>query len=175
METVKSQYSIGDWVVHQMYGVGQIKKIKSRSILGKKVKCFEVMTKDSTYWFPTDQKKNPRIRPVSSKDMIEKVIKALRRKSNKLDVDRKLLKKEIAKVQSEGDLVSISKIIRDLSAHQVVRKLNQYEETALNKFKTRLSREWAAITKSDTQKIEQQMAQYIKESKHKINIEVEKT
>jgi RNA polymerase-interacting CarD/CdnL/TRCF family regulator len=164
-------YSIGDWIVHKHYGVGQIKRAEARPINGESTKCFKVKTKDSTFWFPATEDENPRIRPVSSEDIIAKVIKALRRKSSQLDADKKHWKQQIKMVKSEGDLISMSKLIRDLSAQQVIRKLNQSEENALNKFKTRLIREWAAITKTEAQKIEPELNDYIQESKNKISVD----
>jgi RNA polymerase-interacting CarD/CdnL/TRCF family regulator len=170
MDTASS-YSIGDWIVHKYYGVGQIKKTEPRQIHGESIKCFRVKTKDSTFWFPATKDENPRIRPVSSKEIIKQVIKNLRRKSSRIEADKKHWKEQIAQTKSDGDLISMSKLIRDLSAQQVVRKLNQSEDTALNTFKTRLLREWAAITKKDVRRIEPEFNNYIQESKNKIIID----
>ena len=135
------------------------------------MKCFRVKTKDSTFWFPTNEKENPRIRPVSTKGIIEKVIQTLRRKSTYLDTDRNFWKEQIKIAQSEGDLVLVSKVIRDLSAQKVIRKLNVTEEKALDSFKERLVREWAAILDADIGRIRPEMNAYIQESKNKIKID----
>ena len=77
-------YTIDDWVVHTHYGVGQIKRIEVKPIHGEDTKCFKVTTKDGTFWFPTTDDDNPRIRPVASKEIIHKVVKTLRRKATYL-------------------------------------------------------------------------------------------
>ena len=164
-------YSVGDWVVHKLYGVGQIKGVEARPIHGESMKCFRVKTKDSTFWFPATDDENPRIRPVASEKIIERVIKTLRRKASSLDTDRKYWKEQISEVQSGGDLISISKLIRDLSAQQVLRKLNQSEERALDYFRERLLREWAAIMRVDVKQIQPKLNAYIQESKDKIEVE----
>jgi RNA polymerase-interacting CarD/CdnL/TRCF family regulator len=164
-------YSIDDWVVHTYYGVGQIKRIETKPIHGEDTKCYKVKTKDSTFWFPTTDEDNPRIRPVASKDIIHKVIKNLRRKSSKLDVDRKIWKKRIEEVQTNGDLLSMSIIIRDLSAQQVIRDLNQTEENALEHFKDRLVREWASITDEEIGDLRASVHVYIEESQAKIKVD----
>jgi RNA polymerase-interacting CarD/CdnL/TRCF family regulator len=164
-------YSINDWVVHTYYGVGQIKQIETKPIDGEATRCFKVKTKDSTFWFPTTAEDNPRIRPVATKDIMHKVIKNLRRKSNKLEGDKSYWKKSIGEVQSSSDLLSISILIRDLEAQQVVRKLNQTEESALEHFKERLLREWASIVKEDVEKLRPLLHAYIQESQAKINVE----
>ena len=167
----KMPYSVDDWIVHSYYGVGQIKRIEVKPVHGEDTQCFKVRTKDSTFWFPTTDDHNPRIRPVASKDLIHKVIKSLRRKSNKLDKDKAYWKKHIKEVQSNGDLLSISIIIRDLSAQQVIRTLNHTESDALEHFKERLLREWASITQEKVEKLRSDLQAYIQESQAKINDE----
>lgn len=164
-------YSINDWIVHSHYGVGQIKRIEVKPIHGEDTKCFKVMTRDSTFWFPTTDTDNPRIRSVASEDIIHKVIKNLRRKASKLDTDRRLWKKRIDEVQSNGDLLSTSILIRDLSAQQVLRQLNQTEEDALKHNKERLVREWSSIMQEDVEKIRSSLHAYIQESQAKIKVD----
>lgn len=164
-------YSIDDWIVHTHYGVGQIKRIEVKPIHGEDTKCFKVKTKDSTYWFPTTDTDNPRIRPVASQDIIHKVVKNLRRKASKLDTDKKHWKKRIEEVQANGDLLSFSVLVRDLSAQQVLRKLNQTEENALEHFKERLLREWASIKQEKVEKLRSTLHAYIEESQAKIKVD----
>ena len=164
-------YSINDWVVHTYYGVGQIKQIETKPIHGEATKCFKVKTKDCTYWFPTTDDDNPRIRPIATKDIIHKAIKNLRRKSNKLEADKGYWKKRIDEVHSNSDLLSISILIRDLSEQQVVRKLNQTEEGALEHFKERLLREWASIVGEDVEQLSPRLQAYIQESQMKVNVD----
>ena len=164
-------YSTGDWVVHLHYGVGQINRIEVKPILGEDTKCFKVKTRDSTYWFPTTDTDNPRIRPVASQDVIKKVIKNLRRKASDLDTDRKHWKEKIDEVQADGDLISISNLVRDLSAQQVLRDLNDTEKKALEQFTERLLREWALIMKEEVEKIRPKFLAYIEESMAKIEVD----
>jgi RNA polymerase-interacting CarD/CdnL/TRCF family regulator len=164
-------YSVDDWVVHTYYGVGQIKRIETKPIQGEDTKCFKVKTKDSTFWFPTTDSNNPRVRPVASEDDIVKMIKNLRRKSNKVDSDRRVWKQRIAEIQPKGDLLAISVLIRDLSAQQVIRQLNQTEQDALENLKERLLREWASIINERVEKLRPELNAYIKESQAKIKVE----
>ena len=163
-------YSTGDWVVHLHYGVGQINRIEVKPILGEDTQCFKVKTKDSTYWFPTADTDNPRIRPVASQDVITKVIKNLKRKSTTLDTDRKHWKERIDEAQADGNLMSISNLVRDLSAQQVLRDLNDTEKKALEQFTERLLREWALIVKEDVEKIRPKFHAYIEMSTAKLEV-----
>ena len=163
-------YSTGDWIVHSYYGVGQIKRIEIKPIHEEDTQCFKVKTNDSTFWFPTNDPNNPRIRPVASQDVIQKVIKNLRTKANELNTDRDHWKKKIDEVQADGDLLSISILVRDLSAQQILRDLNQTEKIALEKFKERLLREWASIMQEEIEKLRSTLHTYIQESQAKIKV-----
>ena len=163
-------YAVEDWVVHKLYGVGQIKGVESRPINGETTPCFKVKTKDCTYWFPVNGDENPRIRPVSSEEIIAKAIQTLRRKPRYLDTDRKFWKEKIAEAQQDGNLIAASKVIRGLSAQRVFRKLNQSEEKALDRFKERLVREWSAIQQVEAAELRQQLHDCIQESKNKIKV-----
>ena len=163
-------YSTGDWIVHSYYGVGQIKRIEIKPIHEEDTQCFKVKTNDSTFWFPTNDPNNPRIRPVASQDVIQKVIKNLRTKANELNTDRDHWKNKIDEVQADGDLLSISILVRDLSAQQILRDLNQTEKIALEKFKERLLREWASIMQEEIEKLRSTLHTYIQESQAKIKV-----
>jgi RNA polymerase-interacting CarD/CdnL/TRCF family regulator len=78
----------------------------------------------------------------------------------------------IEEVQAEGDLLSISMLVRDLSAQQIVRDLNQTEKNALEHFKERLLREWASISQEDIEDLRTELLGYIKESQAKVKVEV---
>jgi RNA polymerase-interacting CarD/CdnL/TRCF family regulator len=161
MSDALSQYSIGDWVVHLTYGVGQIKKIENKPIHGKSVKCFRVKTKDGAFWFPKNPDNNPRIRPISSKDTIKQVREELQIYNGDLDLDRKMWKNRIKEVYSRDNLIEISQLVRDLTILKTQRKLNQTEEKALNNFTDRLILEWSTSLKRDIETIRKKLNNYL--------------
>jgi RNA polymerase-interacting CarD/CdnL/TRCF family regulator len=163
-------YSTGDWVVHSLYGVGQIKRIEVKPIQGEDTNCFQVKTRDCTYWFPTSSMDNPRIRPVASQAIITKVIHNLRSKAHILDTDRDIWKKKISEVQADADLLAISILVRDLYAQQALRTLNQTEKAALKRLEDRLLGEWASIMQVEVEKIRPAFQEYIRESQAKIEV-----
>jgi RNA polymerase-interacting CarD/CdnL/TRCF family regulator len=164
-------YSIGEWVVHNQYGVGQIKKTEVMPLHGEQIECFKVHVKDGSFWFPTDSLDNPRIRPVASEEIVSKVIKNLRRKPSNLIQNKKYWTQRIKDVSLHDDLISISQLIRDLYAQKALKRLNDSQIRALSKFKERLLLEWFAITGGDIKEIRSQFNKHISESKAKINIE----
>lgn len=162
--------STGDWVVHSHYGVGQIINVEVKPIQDIATKCYKVKTEDSTYWFPASGTANPRVRPIATQEIIRKVIDNLRSKASHLDTDRVYWKEKIEQVQADNDLLSISLIIRDLSAQQVIRSLNQFERNALSSFKERLLMEWASIMHEGVERLRTRLLAYLKEGKAKLDL-----
>jgi len=161
-------FTVGQWIVHSHYGVGQIKKTERMPFHGEQTDCFMVQVKNGAFWFPTNTVENPRIRPVASQEIITKVIKNLRRKPGNLEKDKKYWDIQIKAVPSQGDLLTISPLIRDLSAQQSLERLNDTQVRALSKYKERLLLEWSTITGTDVRKIRSQFYEYIQESRAKI-------
>ena len=81
-------YSIGDWVVHHAYGIGQIKDVEKKPIRGEQVICFRVITNaGAEWWFPQNETDNPRIRPVASPDVMQRIQTELQQPIGDLDPD----------------------------------------------------------------------------------------
>jgi RNA polymerase-interacting CarD/CdnL/TRCF family regulator len=167
-------YSLGDWVVHASYGVGQITRIEDKPIQEVNTQCYKVKTKDSIYWFPKTDTGNPRIRPVASEELFHEVIKNLRSKASTQDTDREHWKEAIDEVQANNDLISISILVRYLSTQQVLRNLNQNERNGLNLNKERLLGEWASIMQDEIEKLRSRLNGYIQESQAKADLPKEK-
>ena len=165
------QYSIGEWVVHSQYGVGQIKKTEVMPLHGEQTECFRVQVKDGAFWFPINTSENPRIRPVESQEIITKVIKNLRRKPGNLEKDKKYWTQRIKEIPLDSDLVTNSKIIRDLSAQKSLKRLSDSHISTLSKLSERLIHEWVAITGEDIDEVRSRFNQFIGESKAKMIIE----
>jgi RNA polymerase-interacting CarD/CdnL/TRCF family regulator len=164
-------FSIGDWVVHTQYGVGQIKAIEVKPVHGKQMECFQTRTRDSTFWFPTGEDVNPRIRPVYSKDLAHKAVEALRERPSNIEKDKEYFKEEISRVKTEGDLVAVCRLVRDLTAQGTLRRLLQTEATALSQLKEELLREWAVIMTCKVEEAELQLAACLRESKSRIPLQ----
>ena len=159
------QYVPGDIVVHRYYGIGKIDGIEIRPFNGIEVECYKVKTRDSTYWFPTDSANNPRVRPMVSQEIIQKAIEILRSEPHGLEIDLLQWKERIDEVQSNGDFLDISSLIRDLAALKTrKKKLSQIQDHALNNLEDRLIGEWAASLGSETKAIRPMLLACLRES-----------
>jgi RNA polymerase-interacting CarD/CdnL/TRCF family regulator len=157
-------YSLGDMVVHRDYGVGQIEDIECKPLNGASVECFKVLTKNGIYWFPTDSLDNPRIHAVASEELIQRAIKVLQSAPHGLENDPLEWKERIDGVQTSGDFLAISSLVRDLAALKTKKKLNRTQEQALSNLGDRLLREWAASLEVDAKSIRPMLQAYLQGS-----------
>ena len=160
-----SIYSLGDRVVHRSYGVGEIDCIERKPIKGVEVECFKVKTQNGYYWFPTEGLDNHRIHPVASQELIDLAIKIIQSAPEDLKNDQLQWKERINIVQSDGDILAISELVRDLAALKTTKNLNQYQSQALKTLEDRLLREWAASSGVNVSSIRPKYLAYLKESK----------
>ena len=168
MEIFSPMYSLGDKVVHRLYGIGKIDAVECKPLNGIEVECFKVKTDNGNYWFPTDSFNNPRIHPVASKKLVEKAIEILRSTPQGLANDQFEWKRRIDKVKTDGDFLAISELVRDLSVLKAKKKLNRTQDQALKILEDRLLREWAASSEVDVNSIRPKFKAYLKESKENI-------
>ena len=165
MDNLLPIYTLGDIVVHRNYGVGKIEAVESKPLNGENVECFKVKTENSVFWFPTNSAENPRIHPVASQKRIQKAIDILRNAPNSLEIDPLEWKQRIDDVQTSGDFLDISSLVRDLSILKTTKKLNRTQEQALNNLEDRLLREWAASLDVEIKSIRPIFQTYLKETK----------
>jgi RNA polymerase-interacting CarD/CdnL/TRCF family regulator len=125
-------YSPGDWLIHRVYGVGQVVDLEEKS-LQKKVRSFyKVKTKDSTFWLPLEKAVSQRVEPLPSKYMVKKAISTLGKAPEMMSEKAKERRKRIDEVRKEGSLISTARLIRDLNHLNSVKKLTSTEMDALN-------------------------------------------
>jgi RNA polymerase-interacting CarD/CdnL/TRCF family regulator len=164
MAKFTSIYSLGDMVVHRYYGIGQIDGIERRRLNGVEVECFKVKTENGDYWFPTASSDNPRVHPVASQELVQRAIEILRSEPHGFENNPLQWKERIDVVQTDGDFLAISSLVRDLAALKAKKKLNRTQDQALTNLEGRLLREWAASLQVDAKSIRPRLHAYLQES-----------
>jgi RNA polymerase-interacting CarD/CdnL/TRCF family regulator len=163
MSKFTPEYSLGDIVVHRDYGVGQIDGIERKPINGVEVDCFKVKTENAIYWFPTTSVDNPRLHQVASQELIQRAIEVLQSAPRGLENDPIQWKERIDDVQTRGDFLAISGLVRDLVALKKKKKLSRIQDQALNNLEERLLKEWAASLAVDERLFRPKLRAYIHE------------
>ncbi len=138
-------FSEGDWIVHRLYGVGQIRGVESKRLNAKKKKYYRVKTDRSTFWLPVADAENQRVRPIAPPTELMEAIEILSNKPRKMHKDYKKRQQRIKEVLAEGYLVPTSRLLRDMSARHQEKKLTAAEQVTLDLLKKRLTEEWSAV------------------------------
>lgn len=168
MDTKEQTYAVGDWVVHLIYGVGQVQKLETKPIGGVDQLCYRVRTDDGTFWLPADNAaENERVRPVASPNRIQRALKALKKGPQKMAGNFQTRRKRIHEVTLDGDLSTDMKLVRDLNARQFKKGLNATEQDAFNTITKRFLQEWSISIGIETQEARLKLEQFLRESREK--------
>ncbi len=144
MTSQVEQFEVGDWVVHNWYGVGEIKKIEERPIHGEDKQCYKVKTKDAIYWLPVKNSVNDRTRHVVNKSRFKKALSALKSTPEKMAKNYRTRNAKIREVLMEsGSLIKMAALYRDIMGLREKKKLNTTEKNAVEKIRERIVREWS--------------------------------
>jgi RNA polymerase-interacting CarD/CdnL/TRCF family regulator len=148
----------GDWLVHQYYGVGQLKGKETKNIGGEESTYFRLEMDRSTVFVPEEKLNGEWFRPVASQGMLQEVKEILARPPKKMAQNFTVRNNQIRKVLTGNSLVDIARIIRDLSGRRKQRKtLSKTEDSALRTLTDRLLSEWAVAMGLDEDEARENM------------------
>lgn len=148
-------FTIGDWIVHRQYGIGQIIKRETRTISGQTNEYFKVDTPDSTIWLPVSKLDTAWFRPIATPIEFQHALTIMSQPPLQMESNFISRKERILRVQTENSIESIARLIRDLWARQQQKSLSITEQRALKRLKERFVTEWSVSSK-----IEQELARH---------------
>ncbi|MBN1665485.1 MAG: hypothetical protein JW862_00285 [Anaerolineales bacterium] len=154
-------FEVGDWVVHRSYGIGQILSIESKPIGGEELPCYRVSTQNGTYWALVKSDHNPRIRPLTTRDQVMRALQEFQKTPGELNLHHRAWRDRIKIVSTEGRLLPIACLIRDLTAKSNLKKLNDFESQSLRKLNEQFTREWAISMDLEIQAVRQKFNQLL--------------
>lgn len=160
-------YAVGDWIVHLIYGVGQVRKLEKKPIGGTDRLCYRVRTDNGVFWLPTDNDDNKRVRPLASPKRIQRALEALQRAPRKMATNFQTRRKRIRDVTRNGDLKTDLKLVRDLNGRQHRKGLNMTEQQAFDTIVKRFLKEWSLSRGIDIQEARQRLNRFLQESWNK--------
>jgi CarD family transcriptional regulator len=164
-------YSVGDWIVHHIYGVGQVKRVEKKRVNQTKALYYKVQANDSIFWIPVKKADLDHIRPLSSTSSLKKALRLLKKPPREMDSNYKKRENRINRIRAEGKLSSICQIVRDLSAKEREKPLSTTEKRALEAFKDLLLREWSVCVGITIQDAQRELQKALQESWMKMPVE----
>jgi RNA polymerase-interacting CarD/CdnL/TRCF family regulator len=129
---------VGDSVVHWTYGLGQVVRLEERVLSGSNTLYYAVQVADMTVWVPADGKLESRLRSPTPAVEFEQLLTLLSDPSEPLPEDRHERRTHLLGLIRDGRAESLCRMIRDLSAHQKIRSLNDNDQTLLKQARAAL-------------------------------------
>jgi len=167
MNVNEKLYKVGDWIVHLIYGVGQVKRLEKKPIGGTTRLCYRVRTEDGVFWLPIDNADNERVRPIASPKLIQRALETMRKAPKKMAANFQSRRKRIRRVSLDGDLSTDLKLVRDLNARQFKNGLNTTEQNAFNTIVKRFLQEWSLSKGIEIREARQKLDLFLNESRQK--------
>jgi|SaaInl7_200m_RNA_FD_contig_61_627124_length_1442_multi_6_in_0_out_0_1 RNA polymerase-interacting CarD/CdnL/TRCF family regulator len=167
MASQADQYSIGKWVVHCRYGVGQITAIEDKPFYdgeNRKRSCYKVETNNGDFWFSADQSDNPRIRTIATPRQFRLVLKKLKKPPQHLEADKSVLKQMITQLRTNVELEPMVGLVRELFARNQIKTLSTDEDQALNKYTKHLTMEYAVSFEMDVRAAKSELLSMLRAS-----------
>jgi CarD family transcriptional regulator len=110
------EYSVGDYVVYPMHGVGQVHAVSKQVILGKRKQCYvlELNSSKMKVMIPVENAREIGIRPIIKKKDVKKVLDLLKKDEVDTEEDWKIrYQNNMNKIKS-GSIYSVAEVCRNL-------------------------------------------------------------
>jgi RNA polymerase-interacting CarD/CdnL/TRCF family regulator len=135
-------FRVGDSVMHWTYGLGEIVGLEERALAGQKVLYYAVKVRDLTIWVPADGNIETRLRRPTARAAFENLFTILSGPGEPLPLDRQERKLWLVEQLKDGRAESLCRVIRDLSAYQRVKTLNDHDQQLMKRTRDSLLGEW---------------------------------
>jgi CarD family transcriptional regulator len=137
------QFEIGDKVVHQMYGVGEIIQDEEKTLSGQTTHYYVVKIRDLTVWVPVKEVENHSLRPPTPTNEFGALFKILGSANEPLPADRMERKSQLTDQLNSRGLEGICRVVRDLSKFRKGKSLYDAEKNMLERAQNLLLEEWS--------------------------------
>lgn len=133
----------GDTVMHWTYGLGQVLRMEARILSNKNTVYYMIQVDEMTIWVPADSNLQNRLRAPTSKADFKRLFAILSGPAEPLPDDRYERKTRLLAQLKDGRAESLCRVIRDITAYQRVRSLNETDMAILRRSQKMLVGEWS--------------------------------
>lgn len=115
-KTKEDMYTVGDYVVYPMHGVGQISAIQKQLILGKRKECYvlDINSSKMKVMIPTEMAREIGIRPIIKKKDVKKVLEHLMKDEVDTEEDWKIRHQNNMNKIKSGNIYAVAEVCRNL-------------------------------------------------------------
>ncbi len=135
-------FQIGDKVIHSTFGLGEIVQIEEKMIHGNLTNCYVFRINEMSTWIPINSQDQHTLRVPTPPDEFGRVSAILASPGETLLEDRAQRKDQLLARIRDGQLSSICQVVRDLTYFKRSKKLNEQENSLLERATNSLLTEW---------------------------------
>lgn len=139
------QFKVGDFLVHPIYGLGDIVKIEEKRFaeIGARL-YYEIALPTSTIWIPVEAQATVGLRSVTAKSDLDRYRDLLKSPPVPLNNDQPQRRHmELARRLKQGSFQVMCEVVRDLTALGWQKSLSPRDKAILQQTRERLCQEWA--------------------------------
>ncbi len=161
----KLPFKVGDMAVYPAHGVGEVKSIETREILGSKQAFYVLQILDSgmKIMVPTSNVSAVGLREIISESEVDDVYTILKERDVKIDNQtwNRRYREYMDKIKT-GSLYEIAEVLRDLSLLKFQKELSFGERKMLDTAKNLLVKELAICEERDEEEIDEEIGEIFK-------------
>lgn len=154
-------FQVGDQVVHSSYGPGVILKLDEKKLSGRTKQYYVVQIRDLTLWVPVDQAGERKLRSPTPASEFKRLFTILASPGGPLPPDRHERKLHLVERLKAKNLESVCLVIRDLTRHRNVSKMNETDNSILERCREAFVLEWSIVLSIPVRQAEQELKQLL--------------
>jgi len=157
MTEQQTPFQVGDQVIHWAHGLGVIIQLDEKSLSGRTRQYYVVEMSELTLWVPVDEISNSSLRlPTPEKDFKD-LFRILASPGQPLSTDRNERRLQLIEQLKDHELASICRVVRDLTLHKRLKKMNDTDNSTLEHSQSILINEWSVALSIPTRQAEQEL------------------
>lgn len=138
-------FQVGDQVIHWTYGPGVITELDEKSLSGRSRLYYVVQMNELTLWVPVDQTTERGLRLPTPQKEFTNLFKILVSPGKPLSTDRNERRLQLIERLKDHRLASICGVVRDLTIHKRLKKMNDNDNSTLERSWNFLISEWSVV------------------------------
>jgi CarD family transcriptional regulator len=153
----------GDQVIHWSYGLGEIIQLDEKELSGHSDKYYVVKIRDITLWVPINQTGEFSLRSLTPAGDFQKLFGILASPGEPLPSDRFERKNQLTARMKDGTLESTCRLLRDLTFHKRINKMNENDNFVQERSRNFLLDEWSIVLSVSLQQAAHKLQELLRE------------
>lgn len=154
-------FHVGDQVIHWVHGPGEIVQLDEKELFGHTGQYYVVQIRDLTLWVPINEAGERCLRLLTPAGDFQKLFEILVSPGEPLSEDRLERKNQLTERLQDGTLESICYAIRDLVLRKRTKKMNDSDNSILNRARSSLLHEWSMVLSVSVQQADHELQELL--------------